>query len=106
MIRLLNAKGASNIRRNGRRGRGGEGEHGLDAEFFGYKSQTQVFRAEIVAPLGDAVRFIDRHHRDFEALEPLDEVFIHEPLWGDVEQLQRAVAHVVEHLRCFVSRER
>ena len=98
VIGLRDVEGLADVCRDGGRGGGGEGQNGPDAEIAGHMGKAEVFRAEVVPPLGDAVRFIDGHHRDFELLEPLDEVFIHEPLGGDVEQLQRAVPHVVKDL--------
>ena len=59
----------------GARGRvGGRGErHGLHAAEFGlHLAERRIFRAEVVAPLRDAMRLVDGEQRDLGALEQLD----------------------------------
>ena len=50
-------------------GRGGEGEDAGDAEVFGEAGKFEVVGAEVVAPLGDAVGFVDGEEGDVEFVE-------------------------------------
>ena len=54
---------------DGRRGGGGERQDALGADVARGLGQLQVVGAEVVAPLGDAVRLVDREERDRRALE-------------------------------------
>ena len=52
--------------------------------------ELQILRAEVVAPLRDAVRLVDREQRERELVEPGEETVAEEPLGRDVEQVDRA----------------
>ncbi len=52
--------------------------------------QPEIFRAEIVAPLRDAVRLVDREERDRDLVEPGKETVAQEPLGREVEQIELA----------------
>ena len=106
MVGLVDPKGPADIGRDGRRGRGRECQNGADAEFLGHMRQSQIFRPEVVPPLRDAVGLVHRHHRDPGPRKPRDELFIRQPLRGDVEQFQRAAADTVIDARRLGRRER
>jgi hypothetical protein len=45
-------------------GRGGQREHAADAQLPGQPGDFQVVGAEVVTPLADAVRLVDRQQRN------------------------------------------
>ena len=53
-------------------------------------AQREVLGAEIVAPLRDAMRLVDRHQRDVDLGQHLDRVGPRQPLGREVEQTQLA----------------
>jgi hypothetical protein len=68
-------------------------------KYPGKHGQRQVIRPEVVPPLGDTVRFIDGHERQAQSLQRLDELGQGEPLWRDVEELDRLRRDLAKHLR-------
>ena len=62
--------------------------------------QAHVFRAEIVAPLRDAMRLVDGEEIDAKAAEEFERVVAHEPLGRDIEQAQRAVFETPRRYCC------
>jgi hypothetical protein len=78
----------------------------MDAEFLGHMCQPQVFRAEVMPPLGDTVGLIHRHHRDPGPRQSRDELLAQEPFGRNVEQSERAAPDAVIHGRRLSSRER
>ena len=57
---------------------------------LGEKRQPQVLGSEVVSPLRDAVRFVDREERDPGALEEGEKALGEQPLGRDVEQVELA----------------
>jgi hypothetical protein len=55
--------------------------------------QADVFRAEIVAPLRDAVRLVDREQRDARIVEQVEAALRHQALGRHVDQVDFAGAH-------------
>ena len=84
------AEGLADVAGDLGRGGGGEAEDARDFQAAADFRELEVVRAEIVAPLGDAMRFVDGGELDGQALEPLTEGFVGEALGGDVEQLEGA----------------
>src|SRR5262245_5040324 len=73
------------------RGRGrGEGRQRRAGEAGPQLLQLAVLGPEVVAPLGDAVRLVDREEGELDALEKLQEAGQDQPLGRDVEQLDLA----------------
>ena len=71
-------------------GRGGEGDARHVGPALGELGEREVVGAEVVAPLRDAVRLVDREQGDAAALEePLGGLGV-EPLGRDVEQVELA----------------
>ena len=71
-------------------GRGGEGDARHVGPALGELGEGEVVGAEVVAPLRDAVRLVDREQGDAAALEePLGGLGV-EPLGCDVEQVELA----------------
>ncbi len=77
---------------------GGEREHGRPAQEHDGGAQAAVVGAEVVAPLADAVGFVDREERDGDARHALAESLALEALGGDVEQLQLAPGGALERI--------
>ena len=67
-------------------GRGRQGDDGSAVDLGDDLADAAVFGAEVVAPLGDAMRFIYRIERDMQLLEQLDVLFFGQRLGRDVEQ--------------------
>lgn len=88
------AKCLANVARHIRRRRRREREHGAQRQLLGHAREAQVLGAEIVAPLGNAVRLVNCEERDFHAPQPLQKYLTREPLGRDVEQLQLPRAQV------------
>ncbi len=86
-VRRLDAESRRNVGDDRRRGGRGERQHALGAEFARPLGQLQVVGAEVVAPLGDAVRLVDGEERDPRARELREEALVVEALRRHVEQL-------------------
>ena len=55
------------------------------------RRQFAILRAEVVAPLADAMRLVDREQADVRILQHVLEARRHKPFGGNVEQLQAIV---------------
>ena len=75
-------------------GRRGEGDARSGREALAQGRQPQVLRPEVVPPLGDAVRLVDREEREarttVDLLEDVEEVREHQPLGCHVQQVELA----------------
>ncbi len=92
-----------------RGGRRGVGVHADPGQPLPKLRQLTVLRSEVVSPLADAVRFVNRHEADAacreqrqKALAPLT----HQPLGGDVQQAVAAIAKTCDDARFLRGRER
>ncbi len=72
-------------------GRGGDGEARHVREDLGQAAQHAVLGAEVVAPLADAVGFVDGDQRQRQAGQALQHRRLHQAFGREVEQVQRAV---------------
>ncbi len=78
------------------RGGGGQGQ---DRNFRFQRAQNAEFRvvfAEIVAPLGNAVRFIDREQNDLLIFQPIDESFGLNSLGRKIKQVWARRAQIAK----------
>ena len=92
---LTEAQAGHDVVGDGRGGCGRNGNHGgIDA--VAELSDVEVVRAEVIAPLGDAVRLIDDDVGEVHVPEVLPEEARGETLGGYVEELVVAVGGVVE----------
>ena len=71
-----------------RRCRGSQQQGLRDVELPLVVRQLEVVRAEIVPPLGDAMRLIHDQQRDRHLLQEVAEAFVFQPLHGDHQDLQ------------------
>ena len=93
--RVLQLQDADDVAAHLRRRRGGEGGQGGPPRQLLQKVQNfQIARAEILPPLGDAVRLVDREQRDLQLLRERAEAVGQQPLRRDVENLVSAEARV------------
>jgi hypothetical protein len=65
-------------------------------------AEALVLGAEVVAPVRDAVGFVDREERNRQAAQARHRAFVAEALGRDVEELQLAGARVVEDAHLLV----
>ena len=86
-----------------RRREGAEPGLGEAARQFG---EAAVIGPEIVAPLRDAVRFVDGEARRRKAGEAVQHILLHQPLRRNVEQAQAAVAQLPVGFRGLGARRR
>ncbi len=78
-------------------GGGGEGHQRHIGEALAQHAERGVFRAEVVAPLGDAVGLVDGEEGDVDGLEPIEEAAADQPLGADVEQIQLVGVQARQH---------
>jgi len=64
--------------------------HGHAGEALAELGEAPVLGPEVVPPLADAVRLVDRDRRDLAPAEPLQEVLAEQPLGRDEQQPQIA----------------
>ena len=78
------------------RGRGRrKGDHG-DVQTLPEPAYLEVVGAEVIAPLGDAVRLVHHYHADAQHVQIGAEKEGREPFGRDVEELEAPVGRVVE----------
>ena len=77
-------------------GGGGEGDDGRVAEAGAGGAEVAVAGAEVVAPLGDAVRLVDGEEGHVHASQSGDEAAVGEALGGDVEEAEVAIGGAAE----------
>ena len=87
-VLLADAKAFANFLSHGWCRCRGEGQHARDAEFFCQSRETQVVRPEIVTPLGNAMRLVDRQQAGRVFAKTRDESLAGKPLRRDIEQLE------------------
>ena len=82
-----------------RRGVGRRGERdGLHAaKLCLHLAERRIFRTEVVAPLRDAMRLVDRQQRDLGALEQIERFGSHQAFGRDVDEAQFAARDAIEH---------
>ncbi len=87
-------------------GGGGERDARRVGKAFVQRGELQVLRAEVVAPLRDAVRLVDRDQRDMHSIEQFQEAGRDGALGRDVEQVEFARAQRRLDLARFARGER
>ncbi len=75
--------------------RGCEGYNGTRSDLVDYRSYAPVFRTEIVAPLRDAMGFVDGKERDLDRAQEVDVVFLGQRLGRNIEELGLARYYVI-----------
>ena len=90
LARIAQPQLGADVVARARVGRGGDGEARHLREHLRQPSQHAVLRTEVVAPLADAMRLVDRHQRERQARQPLQHGRLHQAFGREVEQVQRA----------------
>jgi hypothetical protein len=88
----------------GRRGRG-QGEDGGVAELFDGIRELEIRGPEIVAPLGDAVRFVNDDQVNLDPFQGADEPRVGEPLGGRQQKLRRRARQGRQRVGSFAGRQ-
>lgn len=83
-------EGVADVSGGGWGGGGGEAEDGEWAEGGGDGGEAEVIGAEVVAPFGDAVGFVDGEEGERCGDEPAAEGVAGEAFRGDVEEFEAA----------------
>lgn len=83
-------EGGADVGGGGWGGGGGEAEDWERAEGFGDGGEAEVIGAEVVAPFGDAVGFVDGEEGELGGGEPAAEGVAGEAFRGDVEEFEAA----------------
>ena len=104
--RILEAEAFDDVGARRRIGCCGERHARHAGEVAGDARQLAIFGPEVMAPLADAVRFVDRKEADVRFLQHLLEAGRHQTFGRDVEQLQAIGAEIVAHGARFVGIER
>ena len=66
------------------------------------RPELAVVRAEIVAPLADAMRLVDRDEREVPAADQAAEGFASGAFWSDIEQVELAGLEPLDSLFAIV----
>ena len=80
-------------------GRGRQGDQRRRTDLVDDRPDTAVLRAEVMAPLRDAVRLVDGVERNPYLAQERHVVLLGERLGGEIEQFGLAVEHVLADLR-------
>src|SRR5689334_11728434 len=78
-----------------------QSEDRRSAETLHDRTEHQIIRAKIVAPLADAVRFVNDEEADGPGQESLEKVAVFEALWSQIENLAFAVEHALLEVASF-----
>ena len=88
----------ANIRLRFEVGRSGDGHARHAGEAVGELAKRAIVRPEVVAPLADAVRFVDGDERDRALFEEIEKALREQTFGRDVEQIESAFARGVQCL--------
>ena len=66
-----------------------------------HRAERRIFGTEVVAPLRNAMRLVDRKHRDLGALEQIERLGLEQAFRRDIEEPQLAAREVFEHRAIF-----
>ena len=86
------------VQLNFRGGRGRQRHDGDVGDVFHNRLDAAVFWAEVVSPLGDAVRLVDRDKTDAHRAQERDVLSFGQALGGDIQELGPTLGHVSFHL--------
>ena len=86
--RIAERQPVAEIHLNAGRGSGGQGKAGRIGEFLAEATDFEIVGPEIMAPLGNAVRFVDHQQRDPERPQELEKPLMLHPFRRQIEQLK------------------
>ena len=105
LVRIAKAELVDDVAANAFGGAGGEGGDGEIGKNLAEAAELAVFRAEFVAPLGDAMGFVDGEEGDRETLEPVHGVAEGDALGRKIKQLVFAGGGLLEDVGAVFRRE-
>ena len=98
---VLQAEAGKDIGAGLRVGGGGQGNEGDAGEVAAQTTELDIFRAEIVPPLRNAVRFVDGEEGNGDLGEAGKELFAHQPFRGDIKEVKLAAMELCQGLARF-----
>jgi hypothetical protein len=105
-FRVAQFEHAGDIAANFGRRRRGERDRRRSTQACVDLADPPVARTEVVPPLRNTVRFVDREQRDTDGGDALGRVSVIEPLRRDVQQLDLAALHTPQARRHFIRGQR
>ena len=102
--RIAERQPVAQIRLNTGRGRGSQSQAGRIREFLAQAADFKIVGPEIVAPLGNAVRFVDHQQRDPQRPQELEKPLMLHPFRRQIEQLQPPLTEILNHAVLFKAR--
>ena len=66
-----------------------------------HRTERCIFGTEVVAPLRNAMRLVDRKHRDLGALEQIERFGLEQAFRRDIKEPQFAAREIFEHRAIF-----
>ena len=87
-------------------GGGGKGNARNMREQFGQLAQLQVFGAEVMAPLRNAVGFVDGEQRDIQVAQEVEHARLHQAFGCQVQHFHFATAQAPGQVALLLGRER
>ena len=102
--RIAERQSVAQIRLNAGRGRGSQSKAGRIREFLAQATDLEIVGSEIVAPLGNAMRFVDHQQRDPQRPQELEKPLMLHPFRRQIEQLKPLLIEVLHHAVLFRSR--
>ncbi len=87
-------------------GGGGQRDPRHVGKLLGQRRQSDIFRPEVMAPLRDAVRLVDREQGELRPFQQRQTARRQQPFRGDVEQVEVACDEALFDRLRFVPRER
>ncbi len=105
-LRNLQLKLPHHVVAHALRGRRRVGMHGDSGKQFFQPPQRAIFRPEVVAPLANAMRLIDGEERHREVFKEIERALHHQPLGGQVQQLDATRADVGRNFAFFAGQKR
>jgi hypothetical protein len=91
----LNIGARGSVRRGGERHR----LHAAECRLHGAK--RRIFRTEVMAPLRNTMRLVDRQQRDLGAFEEIDRVRFQQPFRRHIDETQFAAPDLIEDFSVF-----
>jgi hypothetical protein len=104
--RVVQMKLLNDVRAHALGGRGGQRHERHARKIFAQRRELPILRTEVVAPLADAMRLINRKRRDVPILQVFEKARHQQPLRRDVEQAELAIVQSAQPGPRLARRER
>src|SRR6185295_15230881 len=90
------------IRLNAGRGCGSQSQAGRIREFLSQATDLEIIGSEIMAPLGNAMRFVDDQQGDPKRAQELEKSLMLHPFRRQIEQLEPPLLEILYHPAFFI----